>query len=193
MPSITDKVKLTSKQPPADEVSEDEVESEEARAQRKAAKKEAKRARKAAEAAAAEAEEEDVILPSPAASEASEKSEKADKKDKKDKKEKKDKKDKADSASSPAVVFEYLKEPVSKVEATEFRTKHSITVVGSASEKILPFTKFSQLNLPADVSKCWGKFTSPTPIQAQAWPALFMGKDVIGIAETGYVTHCYHI
>merc|ERR1719464_1036902 len=30
-----------------------------------------------------------------------------------------------------------------------------------------------------------GKFTSPTPIQMQAWPMIMTGKDVIGVAQTG--------
>lgn len=36
-------------------------------------------------------------------------------------------------------------------------------------------------------------FQSPTPIQAQAWPVLLSGEDLIGIAQTGTGKHfhCY--
>ncbi|ORZ37488.1 P-loop containing nucleoside triphosphate hydrolase protein [Catenaria anguillulae PL171] len=50
-----------------------------------------------------------------------------------------------------------------------------------------PATKWSQLGLPGvtmDTIKRLG-FTSPTPIQAQAVPAIMAGRDVIGVAKTG--------
>ncbi|KAL5508003.1 PRP5 [Sanghuangporus vaninii] len=50
-----------------------------------------------------------------------------------------------------------------------------------------PITKWSHCGLPAsclDVIKKLG-FTAPTPIQAQAIPAIMSGRDVIGVAKTG--------
>ncbi|EJD01184.1 P-loop containing nucleoside triphosphate hydrolase protein [Fomitiporia mediterranea MF3/22] len=50
-----------------------------------------------------------------------------------------------------------------------------------------PITKWSHCGLPAsclDVIKKLG-FTGPTPIQAQAIPAIMSGRDVIGVAKTG--------
>ncbi|KAF9646778.1 P-loop containing nucleoside triphosphate hydrolase protein [Thelephora ganbajun] len=50
-----------------------------------------------------------------------------------------------------------------------------------------PVTKWSHFGLPAsclDVIKKHG-WTAPTPIQAQAIPAIMSGRDVIGVAKTG--------
>ncbi|TDL29704.1 P-loop containing nucleoside triphosphate hydrolase protein [Rickenella mellea] len=50
-----------------------------------------------------------------------------------------------------------------------------------------PITKWSHCGLPSsclDVIKRLN-FTSPTPIQAQAIPAIMSGRDVIGVAKTG--------
>ena len=48
-----------------------------------------------------------------------------------------------------------------------------------------PIVQFSHLPLDAKQRSQFATFTSPTPIQAAAWPALFAGRDMIGIAETG--------
>mmetsp|Transcript_16794 Transcript_16794/g.34211 ORF Transcript_16794/g.34211 Transcript_16794/m.34211 type:complete len:572 (+) Transcript_16794:69-1784(+) len=55
-----------------------------------------------------------------------------------------------------------------------------------ASEEILPTLSFSDPRLPQNVvqASCKG-FTAPTPIQAQCWPILLAGRDMIGLAETG--------
>ncbi|KAJ1674472.1 pre-mRNA processing RNA-helicase [Spiromyces aspiralis] len=50
-----------------------------------------------------------------------------------------------------------------------------------------PATKWSYFGLPAaciEVIK-WQRFECPTPIQAQAIPAILSGRDVIGVAKTG--------
>ena len=45
---------------------------------------------------------------------------------------------------------------------------------------------FSDSRLPADlVAACCGSFSAPTCIQAQCWPVLLAGRDLIGLAETG--------
>ncbi len=48
-------------------------------------------------------------------------------------------------------------------------------------------TKFSDLNLDEKVLKAVAEtgYTAPTPIQAEAIPHALMGKDVLGIAQTG--------
>ncbi len=48
-------------------------------------------------------------------------------------------------------------------------------------------TKFSDLNLDEKVLKAVAEtgYTTPTPIQAEAIPHALMGKDVLGIAQTG--------
>jgi ATP-dependent RNA helicase DBP3 len=55
-----------------------------------------------------------------------------------------------------------------------------------ASEEVLPTLAFSDPRLPKNVvqASCKG-FQAPTPIQAQCWPILLAGRDMIGLAETG--------
>lgn len=50
----------------------------------------------------------------------------------------------------------------------------------------LPTLAFTDKRLPANViqASC-GTFTLPSPIQAQCWPILLAGRDLIGLAETG--------
>nr|OQO21443.1 ATP-dependent RNA helicase DBP3 [Rachicladosporium sp. CCFEE 5018] len=49
-----------------------------------------------------------------------------------------------------------------------------------------PITHFKYLPVTDEAQKAPFKtFTSPTPIQAAAWPYMFAGRDVIGVAETG--------
>ncbi|CDR87682.1 related to RNA helicase [Sporisorium scitamineum] len=61
----------------------------------------------------------------------------------------------------------------------------AITVRGKDCPK--PLTKWSHCGLPAsclDVIKRLG-YAAPTPIQAQAIPAIMSGRDIIGVAKTG--------
>lgn len=49
-----------------------------------------------------------------------------------------------------------------------------------------PIISFSHLPITDEAQRApFASFSSPTPIQAAAWPALFAGRDVIGVAETG--------
>ena len=48
-----------------------------------------------------------------------------------------------------------------------------------------PFLTFDDVTLPQDIMKVCSSFEKPTPIQAQTWPILTKGRDVVGIAETG--------
>ena len=74
--------------------------------------------------------------------------------------------------------------PQSEIDA--FLAKHFIAVQDSSSKKLRPLTKFEYLPItdPAH-RKPFEAFQAPTPIQAAAWPFLFDGRDVIGVAETG--------
>ncbi|KAI1006621.1 ATP-dependent RNA helicase [Podosphaera aphanis] len=56
----------------------------------------------------------------------------------------------------------------------------------SAAAPLRPLLKFSYLPItdPAQLAP-FKDFSAPTPIQAAAWPFLFSGRDVIGVAETG--------
>lgn len=55
-----------------------------------------------------------------------------------------------------------------------------------AGKKLRPILKFSYLP-PTNKGLLapFATFTAPTPIQAACWPALFSGRDMIGVAETG--------
>ncbi|WP_344008376.1 DEAD/DEAH box helicase, partial [Isoptericola halotolerans] len=50
-----------------------------------------------------------------------------------------------------------------------------------------PETTFADLNLPAALQKAVDDlgFTTPSPIQAEAIPALLSGRDITGVAQTG--------
>jgi len=49
-----------------------------------------------------------------------------------------------------------------------------------------PITEFKHLPaMPKEWRGPLSAFSSPTPIQAAAWPSLFAGRDVVGVAETG--------
>ena len=71
---------------------------------------------------------------------------------------------------------------MSEDQVEEYRKELNITV---SEPQIRPIKLFSQAGLPASVSKCVAKFEKPTSIQAQCWPALLLGRDVVGIAKTG--------
>jgi ATP-dependent RNA helicase DBP3 len=55
-----------------------------------------------------------------------------------------------------------------------------------STANLRPLTKFSFLPISDPALRAPFKaFKAPTPIQAAAWPFLFAGRDVIGVAETG--------
>lgn len=76
--------------------------------------------------------------------------------------------------------------PQSQID--EFTAANQITIEEAGSEKpsLRPIIDFSYLPATAEAERApFASFTSPTPIQAAAWPYLFSGRDVIGVAETG--------
>lgn len=77
---------------------------------------------------------------------------------------------------------------LSEDEATAWRKEHTITVSDTASCPS-PYTQFIMLggHVPAYLQKKLTDqgFTSPTPIQAQSWPILLSGRDLVGVAKTG--------
>ncbi|KAF2147182.1 uncharacterized protein K452DRAFT_261457 [Aplosporella prunicola CBS 121167] len=76
--------------------------------------------------------------------------------------------------------------PQSEVDA--FLTKNMITLTDplNTTAKYRPIISFEHLSITDDALRAPFKtFTAPTPIQAAAWPSLFAGRDVVGVAETG--------
>ncbi|KAI9782672.1 MAG: RNA-dependent ATPase [Peltula sp. TS41687] len=62
----------------------------------------------------------------------------------------------------------------------------SISDPASSARILRPITAFCYLPFIEDLrGNPFGSFKSPTTIQAAAWPFLFDGRDVIGVAETG--------
>lgn len=62
----------------------------------------------------------------------------------------------------------------------------SITDPLPSSSVLRPLTAFSYLPITDPAQRApFKNFKAPTPIQAAAWPFLFAGRDVIGVAETG--------
>ena len=76
--------------------------------------------------------------------------------------------------------------PQAKIDS--FLTENSITIADPRSNvpSFRPIIDFNYLPVASEAEMSpFATFTSPTPIQAAAWPYLLSGRDVIGIAETG--------
>ncbi|KAL7694986.1 DEAD box RNA helicase [Lotmaria passim] len=76
---------------------------------------------------------------------------------------------------------------LSAAEADEWRQTHSITI-SDADDCPAPFTQFGMLtSVPAYLkAKLLAQgFQAPTPIQAQSWPIVLLGRDLVGVAKTG--------
>jgi superfamily II DNA/RNA helicase len=78
----------------------------------------------------------------------------------------------------------------SSAAVNTWRTAHHLTVANvddGSNNPTAPFENFSDANFPEYIMKSVKtfNFTTPTPIQAQAWPLVLNGQDIVGIAETG--------
>lgn len=74
------------------------------------------------------------------------------------------------------------------VECAEFLLKNNISHEPlEAKEVYAPLLKFEELAIEAGIRKGLGGYEKPTPIQSASFPVMLGGRDVIGIAETGYV------
>lgn len=76
----------------------------------------------------------------------------------------------------------------SRRSAQEYRKQHEMKVISSFSGTVpQPIQDFQAAGLPEKVLKEIqdAKFSEPTPIQAQGWPILSNGHDLIGIAKSG--------
>lgn len=73
----------------------------------------------------------------------------------------------------------------SNEEVEHYRKSKEITVNGRNCPK--PVQSFEEMNLPDYLANIIRKmnFTEPTPIQAQGFTAALMGRDLVGIAQTG--------
>ncbi len=65
----------------------------------------------------------------------------------------------------------------------QYRSKKKITVTEPG---FTPITSFRRSTMPKSVIKAVTKdFKKPSHIQAQSWPVLLSGRDLVGIAKTG--------
>uniref|UniRef100_A0A6A7FU93 RNA helicase n=1 Tax=Hirondellea gigas TaxID=1518452 RepID=A0A6A7FU93_9CRUS len=74
---------------------------------------------------------------------------------------------------------------LSASEVAEIRKSMDITVVGKNIPNII--LSFKEANFPSFINDQIKRdgFEKPTPIQAQGWPMVLTGRDVVGIADTG--------
>ncbi|KAI9848425.1 MAG: RNA-dependent ATPase [Sclerophora amabilis] len=113
-------------------------------------------------------------------------------------------KNKDDIAHSSATILDGAAPPVSlstsaysedsrltalpRSEVDTFLSTNSIKISDptTSASPLRPITAFAYLPPSKALDpEHFKAFTSPTPIQAAAWPFLFSGRDVIGVAETG--------
>lgn len=74
-----------------------------------------------------------------------------------------------------------------KASADAYRRENEMSVISAFSTVPLPVRDFAAANLPPSVYSEIQEagFVQPTPIQAQCWPVLSAGHDMIGIAKSG--------
>ena len=72
----------------------------------------------------------------------------------------------------------------SQPEWDAWRKSHEISIT---KPEIKPFFNFSEAGevMAPDLMKVCADFAKPTPIQAQCWPVILQGHDMVGVAETG--------
>merc|ERR1712130_419324 len=78
-----------------------------------------------------------------------------------------------------------LTQAMTKAEMKSYQAKEHITLYGKGRKTMKPVLQFKSLGFSSNIMAVCKGFEKPTPIQAQCWPVLASGRDVIGIAETG--------
>jgi ATP-dependent RNA helicase DBP3 len=68
-----------------------------------------------------------------------------------------------------------------------YMAKHSVRISDPQTSSLRPILSFAQLptEIASQYARIFEKFTTPSTIQSSAWPFLFSGRDVVGVAETG--------
>merc|ERR1719420_1638300 len=74
---------------------------------------------------------------------------------------------------------------MSEEEVAKFRSDNKMNVTGDKVEHYRPIMDFKDFCQDSSIMSVTKGFTTPTPIQAQCWPIIGSGRDIIGIAETG--------
>lgn len=71
---------------------------------------------------------------------------------------------------------------LSRAQVDKVLTERCTTAEGS---DLKPVATFAQTGLPDKLLHCTRNFSQPSPIQAQCWPIILSGHDLVGIAATG--------
>ena len=86
--------------------------------------------------------------------------------------------------------------PMKRTPSVEdFRKEHAISIANACAKTkdLEPYTTFEEATaFPKSLRnalKAQG-YANPTPIQAEAWPILLKGKDVVAVAKTGSGKTC---
>jgi ATP-dependent RNA helicase DBP3 len=94
--------------------------------------------------------------------------------------------------SGAVVQSAYVEHPeltaLPQAEIDSFLTSKFVTIddPSPSAQKFRPIINFKYLPVTDESQRApFAGFTAPTPIQAAAWPALFAGRDMVGVAETG--------
>ncbi|KAH0387838.1 ATP-dependent RNA helicase DBP3, partial [Aureobasidium melanogenum] len=76
--------------------------------------------------------------------------------------------------------------PQSEIDAFIAEKFITVTDEAKASPAYRPITSFDYVPITDKAQRApFANFKTPSPIQAAAWPYLYAGRDVIGVAETG--------
>lgn len=98
------------------------------------------------------------------------------------------------SIALTAQPFRYLSSKLEIAESVaesltpdEFRKKHQIVLSGASAADYPPVKSFSSSPFSPELRNILvGQgYDTPTPIQAQSWPIILDGKDIISVARTG--------
>ena len=87
----------------------------------------------------------------------------------------------------PSIFMYCLSHPLSlslslSCQVSSFLSSHRISVSGCS---LRPAQHFSESGLSPAVLSVTRDFTAPSPIQAQSWPIILSGRDMVGTAATG--------
>jgi ATP-dependent RNA helicase DBP3 len=86
--------------------------------------------------------------------------------------------------TSPEPAKKKVKRDAGSIE--EARESIGVVVHGDKDNEFPPLLEFAKAPFPkALLDGMCGTFTKPSPVQAQCWPVVASGKDVVGIASTG--------
>ncbi len=71
---------------------------------------------------------------------------------------------------------------MSQDKVDKYRERKNIAVT---EPSFVPITSFRRSTMPKAMMQVCKEFKKPSPIQAQSWPVLLSGRDLVGIAKTG--------